>query len=367
LTRQNLKLKIDLFDYDLPAECIAQHPAQERDGSRLLVLNRKGCNIDDSHFRDLPQYLRKGDLLVFNDSKVIRARLIGHKDGTGARIELFLLKRYGSGRHVWECLARPARRLHTGDGVSFCDSSGVSMTARVTDKLEDGGIVAAFECEGDFFEMIERTGRIPLPPYIHRNADDDEYADEDAVRYQTVYAHESGSAAAPTAGLHFTDDLLSQIRAMGAETAFVTLHVGLGTFRPVKTDRVEDHVMHLEPYHISEETAHKINAAKAEGRRVICVGTTSVRTIESAAAAVASETDVPLLQAGPGNAGIFIYPGGRGFAVTDALITNFHLPKSTLLMLVSAFAGRERILEAYAHAIATGYRFFSYGDAMLIE
>ncbi|MDR0875898.1 MAG: tRNA preQ1(34) S-adenosylmethionine ribosyltransferase-isomerase QueA [Clostridiales Family XIII bacterium] len=372
-------MNIDLFNYELPPECIAQHPAPERDGSRLLVLDRADGSLSDRYFRDLPDYLREGDLLVFNDSKVIRARLIGSKEGTGAKIELFLLKRcadgatYGSIREqVWECLARPARRLRIGDRVLFAGACGVQSgsgnagsvraAATVTEKIEDGGILVAFEYEGDFADTIEHIGRIPLPPYIHRIAENDVYADEDAVRYQTVYAQEAGSAAAPTAGLHFTEKLLERIRALGAETAFVTLHVGLGTFRPVKTERVEDHVMHLEPYHISEETARRINAAKAEGRRVICVGTTSVRTLESSVGA-----DGHTVRPGSGSAGIFIYPGGRGFAVTDALITNFHLPKSTLLMLVSAFAGREQILKAYTHAIASGYRFFSYGDAMFIE
>ncbi|GHU62519.1 tRNA preQ1(34) S-adenosylmethionine ribosyltransferase-isomerase QueA [Clostridia bacterium] len=397
-------MRIDLFDYNLPVECIAQHPAPERDASRLLVLNRADGSLSDRHFRDLPDYLRKGDLLVFNDSKVIRARLIGQKEGTGARIELFLLKRIeekkekrknhlpdGLSTQVWECLARPGRRLRTGDGVLFGASfkrsprveaghspdepcgeqpAAFHMTARVIEKRGDGGVIVSFEWEGDFSEILERLGRIPLPPYIHRDTEDDIYAEEDAQRYQTVYAHESGSAAAPTAGLHFTEELLDRVRAAGAETAFVTLHVGLGTFRPVKTERVEDHVMHLEPYHICEDTARKINAAKGEGRRVICVGTTSVRTIEAAAAAGkeagAKEVKGQLIRPGSGNAGIFLYPGGRGFAVTDALITNFHLPKSTLLMLVSAFADREQILDAYAHAIESGYRFFSYGDAMLI-
>jgi S-adenosylmethionine:tRNA ribosyltransferase-isomerase len=234
--------------------------------------------------------------------------------------------------------------------------------ARVIEKTEDGSLLVSFAHAGDFSEMLEHIGRVPLPPYIHRDEEGDVYADEDAVRYQTVYAHEAGSAAAPTAGLHFTEELLEKIRALGVETVFVTLHVGLGTFRPVKTEQVEDHVMHLEPYHISEEAARRINRAKAEGRRVICVGTTSVRTIESAA-----EAGGHTVRAGTGDSGIYIYPGGRGFAVTDALITNFHLPKSTLLMLVSAFADRAQILDAYAHAIEAGYRFFSYGDAMLIE
>ena len=360
-------MHIDLFDYELPNECIAQHPAGERDGSRLLVLDRKDGTYQDKYFRDIVEYLREGDLLVFNNSKVIKARLIGIKQETGARIEIFLLKRIlkqiadGDMREIWECIARPAKRLRIGDNVMFGDPDGIHLVAVVKEKLEDGGMIVAFNFEKDFAEILDCLGRVPLPPYIHRDADNDSFAEEDARRYQTVYASEPGSAAAPTAGLHFTDSLLNKIRDIGVDTAFVTLHVGLGTFRPVKTEHIEDHVMHLETYHISEGVASKIKNAKEENRRVICVGTTSVRAIEAAACGGG------LVPPGSGDAGIFIYPGGRGFSVTDALITNFHLPKSTLLMLVSAFAGRENILEAYVHAIVSGYRFFSYGDAMFIQ
>ena len=360
-------MQIDLFDYELPNECIAQHPAGERDGSRLLVLDRKDGTYQDKYFRDIVNYLREGDLLVFNNSKVIKARLIGIKEETGARIEIFLLKRIlnqiasGDMREIWECIARPAKRLRIGDSVLFGDPEGTHLVAIVKEKLEDGGMIVAFDFEGDFAEILDCLGRVPLPPYIYRDSDNDSFAEEDAIRYQTVYASEPGSAAAPTAGLHFTDSLIEKIRNNGVDIAFVTLHVGLGTFRPVKTERIEDHVMHLEPYNISDEVASKINHAKAQNRRVICVGTTSVRAIEAAA------DGGELVPAGSGDAGIFIHPGGRGFSVVDAMITNFHLPKSTLLMLVSTFAGRENILEAYAHAISSEYRFFSYGDAMFIQ
>jgi S-adenosylmethionine:tRNA ribosyltransferase-isomerase len=363
---------IRLFDYDLPEELIAQYPARERDASRLLVVDRASGETAHRHFFDLPEYLRAGDLLVFNDSRVIRARLIGRKEDTGARIELFLLKRVdadmaGSGRtqfaptdtgECWEVLARPAKRLHVGRRILFDKKT---LSARVLSKKDDGSLVVGFEYEGIFLELLERIGHIPLPPYIRRAGEE-----ADALRYQTVYARESGSAAAPTAGLHFTESLLARLREKGVETAFVTLHVGLGTFRPVQTDVIEEHRMHEEYYYINAEARERINRAKDEERRIICVGTTSVRTIESASV-WNHEGGRSIPEANmAGSTDIFIYPGGRQFFMTDGMITNFHLPKSTLLMLVSAFTGRARMLDIYREAVETGYRFFSYGDAMLI-
>jgi S-adenosylmethionine:tRNA ribosyltransferase-isomerase len=350
--------RLELFDYDLPEDLIAQYPTDRRDGSRLLVIDRADGSLTDRHFSDLPDFLQEGDVLVLNDSRVLPARLLGVKRTTGAHIELFLLKRSEKthdGRESWEVLAKPARRLKENDIVDFAED----FHARVLTKRDDGSLVVAFDFEGVFLEALERVGNVPLPPYIKRKAEP-----LDIRRYQTVYADETGSAAAPTAGLHFTEELLTTIRDKGVETAFVTLHVGLGTFRPVATDTIEQHRMHEEFYHIGDSTAATIDAAKREGRRVICVGTTSVRTLESAA--VRAPTGDVTVAPGWGSTDIFIYPGGRGFLLTDALITNFHLPKSTLLMLVSALYDRERILEAYRHAITERYRFFSYGDAMLI-
>jgi S-adenosylmethionine:tRNA ribosyltransferase-isomerase len=345
-------MDINLFHYDLPEELIAQRPAETRDGSRLLVYHRDTNKADHRRFSDIVDYINPGDLLVLNDSRVIHARLIGVKESTGATIELFLVKSLPSpdGEAVWEVLAKPAKRLKAGDQVRFSDD----FRAVVIGQTDSGGRIVRFEFTGDFEEQIERLGRMPLPPYIRREADG---ADDE--RYQTVYAKAPGSVAAPTAGLHFTDELLDQIRAKGAGTAFVTLHVGLGTFRPVKTERIEEHEMHSEDYFISEPAADAINRAKAEGRRVICVGTTSVRTIESAADADG------IVHAGADATDIFIYPGYR-FRIVDALITNFHLPKSTLLMLISALASREEMMRVYEEAVRLGYRFFSYGDAMLI-
>jgi S-adenosylmethionine:tRNA ribosyltransferase-isomerase len=351
--------RLDAFDYELPEACIAQYPAERRDASRLLVVDRASGALSDRQFTDLPAYLQEGDVLVFNDSRVMHARLLGEKEGTGARIELFLLRACGAGAQedprIWEALAKPARRLKAGDTVRFGDS----LAAEVLDKHGDGSLIVRLNHSDTLPEVLERVGKVPLPPYIHREAQA-----LDAERYQTVYAHDLGSAAAPTAGLHFTKEMLGQLQAAGVQTVFVTLHVGLGTFRPVQTEAIEDHQMHEEFYHIPAPTAEAITAAKREGRRVICVGTTSVRTLESAASTALDGSLV--IEPGWGSTSIFIYPGGRGFAVTDALLTNFHLPKSTLLMLVSAFYRREEILAAYAHAVAAGYRFFSYGDAMLI-
>ncbi|MCL1895723.1 MAG: tRNA preQ1(34) S-adenosylmethionine ribosyltransferase-isomerase QueA [Clostridiales bacterium] len=348
---------ISLFDYGLPEELIAQYPADKRDASRLLVVDRVSGGTEDRHFSDLPEYLREGDVLVFNDSKVIKARLLGGKEGTGARIEVFLLKRLEGRGEFWEALAKPAKRLHAGDRILF----GEELTAEVIERRDNGCVYVRFSREREFPEVLEQLGHVPLPPYIRR--EDEEI---DAVRYQTVYADEPGSAAAPTAGLHFTDELIERLRAKGVETAFLTLHVGLGTFRPVKTDMIEDHRMHTEHYHISEEARLKINLAKSQGRRIVCVGTTSVRTVESAS--VWDHEGGRYIPEGnySGETDIFIYPGGPGFHMTDGLITNFHLPKSTLLMLVCAFYDREKMLSVYREAVEKRYRFFSYGDAMLI-
>ena len=353
---------ISLFDYDLPEELIAQYPAEERDGSRLLVLDRESGKVEHRGFFDLPEYLRRGDLVVFNDSRVLKARLIGEKEGTGARVELLLVKRKGTGEadELWEVLAKPAKRLRVGDRVRF-GRGDQHLSAEVVSKGEDGFVDVRFEFDGVFLEVVEQVGHVPLPPYIRR-----EDEETDAERYQTVYANDPGSAAAPTAGLHFTEELLERLSEKGVETAFVTLHVGLGTFRPVQTDRIEDHRMHSEFYQISEEERLKINRAKAEGRRIICVGTTSVRTLESACDCGRDGLWHISAVKASGDTDIFIYPGSAGFRIADGLITNFHLPKSTLLMLVSAFAGREKTLEVYREAIEKKYRFFSYGDAMLV-
>jgi S-adenosylmethionine:tRNA ribosyltransferase-isomerase len=351
---------IRLFNYDLPEELIAQYPAPERDASRLLVLDRVTGKTEDRLFSDLPEYLRSGDMLVFNDSKVIKARLIGKKEGTGARIEIFLLKRLNkskTNKEVWVVLARPAKRLQVGSRVLF----GTELAAEVMNKGADGSVCVTFQYQGIFLEALERLGHVPLPPYIRR--EDDE---ADTERYQTVYAANPGSAAAPTAGLHFTECLLGRLREKDVDTVFITLHVGLGTFRPVQTDIIEEHKMHEEHYHISEEARKKINRAKSDGRRIICVGTTSVRVLESASVWDHEGNRYIPQDACEGETDIFIYPGGQEFFMTDGLITNFHLPKSSLLMLVSAFAGRERVLDIYREAVEKKYRFFSYGDAMLL-
>ena len=359
---------ISLFDYSLPENLIAQYPAAERDASRLLVVNRVGAATEDRLFSDLPEYLRAGDVLVFNDSRVIKARLIGEKTETGARVEIFLIKRmdgmdgtdemYGNkaGGELWEALARPAKRLKAGDHIIF----GKELICKIEGKTGDGSVLVRFLYDGILMDVLECLGRVPLPPYIRR-----EDKEMDAERYQTVYAKTPGSAAAPTAGLHFTDGLLDRLRAMGVETVFVTLHVGLGTFRPVQTDIIEEHNMHSERYHIDAETWRRINRAKADGRRIICVGTTSVRAIESAAGKI-RETGSNPDSGVSGDTDIFFYPGGREFRMTDGLITNFHLPRSTLLMLVCAFYDREKMLAIYKEAVQKKYRFFSYGDAMLI-
>lgn len=340
-------MKTHDFYYELPEELIAQTPLERRDGSRLLVLDRETGARQHLHFYDLPTLLRPGDCLVMNDSRVLPARLLGQRLPGGGACEVLLL--VDKGDKVWECLVRPGRKMKVGTHLSF---GGGALNAEVIEEQADGNRLIRFDYEGIFLETLERLGKMPLPPYIKEELQDTE-------RYQTVYSRAVGSAAAPTAGLHFTKDLLRQIEEMGVQLAYVTLHVGLGTFRPVKADEITDHTMHSEYCVLDEDTARCINQTRANGGRVICVGTTSCRTLESCAGpdgtvnSCAKWTD------------IFIYPGYR-FRAADCLITNFHLPESTLLMLVSALAGREHILDAYREAVAMRYRFFSFGDAMFI-
>lgn len=340
-------MKTKDFYYDLPPELIAQTPLEKRDGSRLLTLDKTTGAIGHYHFYDLPQFLRPGDCLVLNNSRVLPARLIGHRD-TGGAAEILLLT--DKGDNVWECLVRPGKKLRAGARVHFGDRQ---LEAEIQEVLPDGNRLVKFFYEGIFLEVLEQLGRMPLPPYIKEELQDGE-------RYQTVYSKVVGSAAAPTAGLHFTPELLEQVQAMGVKLAYVTLHVGLGTFRPVKVDDVEAHDMHSEFCAIPQETADLVNQTKANGGRIICVGTTSCRTIES----FANEDGTLPVKSGWTN--IFIYPGYR-FKCLDALITNFHLPESTLIMLVSALAGREHVLAAYEEAVRERYRFFSFGDAMFIS
>lgn len=333
------------FDYELPEEFIAQHPCEPRDASRLLVLNKESGALEHRHFYEMPGFLKPGDTLVFNDTKVLPARLIGIKQDTGAKIEVFLLSRKAG--DDWEVLVKPGKRARIGTVVCFGDE----LSCEIVEDTDFGGRIARFRYHGIFEELLDRLGDTPLPPYIKEKLNDRE-------RYQTVYARFSGSAAAPTAGLHFTPGLMQNIRELGVQLAFVTLHVGLGTFRPVSVDNVTEHVMHSEYYSVPPETAKLVNDAKAQGGRVIAVGTTAVRTLETAGAG-------GRLAADSGWTNIFIYPGHQ-FNIIDGMITNFHLPKSTLLMLVSAFAGRNAVLAAYHEAIKQRYRFFSFGDAMLI-
>lgn len=340
-------MKLTDFDYDLPEELIAQTPVEPRNASRLMVLDPVTESIEHRHFYDLKEYLEPGDTLIFNDTRVMPARLLGWREGTGGKVEVFLLRRIDG--DTWETLVKPGRKAREGQVVRFSDE----LTCKILETTDFGGRIVKFSYDGIFEEILDRLGETPLPPYIHEKLMDKE-------RYQTVYSKEQGSAAAPTAGLHFTREQMSELRDMGVNLGFVTLHVGLGTFRPVSTENVEDHVMHKEYYSISQDTADLIKATKAAGKRVIAVGTTSIRTLESAAAGVgeiAGRTDWT---------SIFIYPG-YVFKIVDGIITNFHLPKSTLIMLISAFAGREFVLKAYEQAVKERYRFFSFGDAMMIK
>ena len=339
-------MKTHDFWYDLPEELIAQTPLQQRDSSRLMVLNKQTGQVAHKHFYDILEYLNPGDCLVMNDSRVLPARLLGHRP-TGGAVELLLLRDLGEKR--WECLAKPGRKLLEGQKVIFGNGE---LSATVIKVCEDGNRIVEFDYDGIFLEVLERLGKMPLPPYIKAELQDQE-------RYQTVYSREVGSAAAPTAGLHFTTELLEHIRQKGVKTAFVTLHVGLGTFRPVKVEEIHSHHMHSELCMISEETANLLNKTKANGGRIVCVGTTSCRTLESLV------NDDGSFEAKSRWTDIFIYPG-YVFKAMDALITNFHLPESTLVMLVSAFAGRENVLSAYNQAVAERYRFFSFGDSMYI-
>lgn len=341
------QLKKSDFYFELPTELIAQDPLADRSASRLLVLHKDTGEREHRTFRDIVEYLRPGDCLVLNNTKVIPARLMGVKADTGAAVEILLLKRRSE--NVWETLVKPGKKARPGAVISFGEGS---LKGTVSDVLDGGNRLIRFEFEGIWEEVLDRLGEMPLPPYITHKL-------QDKNRYQTVYAKYEGSAAAPTAGLHFTEELLGELKASGVDIASVTLHVGLGTFRPVREENILDHQMHSEHYEITQEAADKINRAKASGHRVVCVGTTSCRTIESAA------DDDGKVHAGSGDTGIFIYPGYR-FKALDALITNFHLPESTLIMLVSALAGRERVLAAYEEAVREKYRFFSFGDAMFI-
>lgn len=342
-------MKVEDFDFDLPEELIAQTPLLDRTSSRLMVLDKKSGEIKDQHFTDILSYLNERDALVLNDTRVLPARLHGTKDETGAHIEVLLLKQKEG--NAWETLVKPAKRIRKGGTITFGNGA---LKATCLEELEHGGRILEFSYEGIFYEVLEQLGEMPLPPYIK-----EQLADQD--RYQTVYAKENGSAAAPTAGLHFTEDLLAQISAKGVEIIFVTLHVGLGTFRPVDVEDTANHKMHSEFYRLTEDAANRINKIKATGGKVVAVGTTSIRTLET----IASHNEGKLV-AESGWTDIFISPGYT-FQAVDALITNFHLPKSTLIMLVSALSNRTNILAAYNHAVEQQYRFFSFGDAMFIH
>lgn len=335
------------FDYDLPEELIAQTPLEHRSDSKLMVLDRKTGAIEHKHFYNIIDYLHKGDVLVLNNTKVMPSRIYGHKEDTDAKIEFLLLKE--TKKDCYECLVRPARRVKVGTKVRFSDE----LEAEVLEKYDEGMILAKFNYEGIFIEKLDKLGEMPLPPYIHKKLKDQD-------RYQTIYADKLGSAAAPTAGLHFTKELLEQIKEKGVQIEYVTLHIGLGTFRPMTVEHIEDHHMHSEWFKMDEGTAERLNQAKAEGRRIVAVGTTSTRTLE------AIYTKYNTFKATQEETSIFIFPGYK-FKAIDALITNFHLPKSTLVMLVSAFSTRENILNAYKEAIKDGYRFFSFGDSMFIH
>ena len=337
------------FDFHLPEELIAQTPLEKRDSSRLLIVDRETGQFSDQHFDNIIDQLEPGDALVMNNTRVLPARLYGTKPETGGHVELLLLK--NTQGDFWEVLAKPAKRLRVGAHVSFGDGR---LTATVTEELEHGGRIVRFDYQGIFLEVLESLGEMPLPPYIHEKL-------EDRERYQTVYAKENGSAAAPTAGLHFTEKLLDKIAAKGVKLVYLTLHVGLGTFRPVSVDNLEEHEMHSEFYSLSEEAAETLRQVKASGHRIVAVGTTSIRTLETIGSKFEGQ-----IQADSGWTNIFIKPGYQ-WKIVDAFSTNFHLPKSTLVMLVSAFAGRQLTLQAYEHAITERYRFFSFGDAMFIK
>ncbi|MEC1680261.1 tRNA preQ1(34) S-adenosylmethionine ribosyltransferase-isomerase QueA [Bacillus mojavensis] len=341
-------MKVDLFDFELPERLIAQVPLEQRDASRLMVLDKHTGELTDSSFKQIISFFKEGDCLVLNNTRVLPARLFGTKADTGAKVELLLLKQEAGDR--WETLVKPAKRVKKGTVVTFGDGR---LKAVCTEELEHGGRKVEFHYDGIFYEVLESLGEMPLPPYIKEQLDDRE-------RYQTVFSKEIGSAAAPTAGLHFTEDILQQLKDKGVQIEFITLHVGLGTFRPVSADEVEEHNMHAEFYQMSEETAAALNSVREKGGRIISVGTTSTRTLET----IAGEHD-GRFKASSGWTSIFIYPGYE-FKGIDGMITNFHLPKSSLIMLVSALAGRENVLRAYNHAVEEEYRFFSFGDAMLI-
>ncbi|MGM0885359.1 MAG: tRNA preQ1(34) S-adenosylmethionine ribosyltransferase-isomerase QueA [Bacillota bacterium] len=342
-------MKLDMFDFHLPEELIAQVPLEDREASRLMVLDKETGKLQHDVFSHITEYIQPGDCLVLNDTKVLPARLYGSKEGTGAKIEVLLLKQEHD--DVWETLVKPAKRIKEGSTIVFGDGK---LSAVCTGVLEHGGRILEFKYDGIFYEILEKLGEMPLPPYIKEQLDDQD-------RYQTVYARERGSAAAPTAGLHFTEDLLEKLKGMGVHIAFITLHVGLGTFRPVSVDDIDSHEMHSEFYQMTEGTARLLNDVKEKGGKVITVGTTSTRTLET----ITSRND-GVFKEENGWTSIFIYPGYE-FKGIDAMITNFHLPKSTLIMLISALAGREHVLHAYETAVEEKYRFFSFGDAMLIK
>ena len=341
-------MKVSDFDFYLPEELIAQHPLEKRDTSRLMVLDKKTGEIEHKIFKDIIDYLNEGDTLVLNNTRVMPARLIGEKENTGGKIEFLLLRRLEGDK--WECLAKPGKTAKPGRRFTFGDGK---LKCEVLEVLETGNRVIEFEYDGIFEEVLDSLGEMPLPPYIHERL-------EDSERYQTVYSKEKGSAAAPTAGLHFTEELLEQIKAKGVNIAYVTLHVGLGTFRPVKAETIDEHVMHSEFYQVSEETARIVNETKDRGGKIISVGTTSTRTLET----IGDENG--RIKECSGWTNIFIYPGYK-FKVVDRLITNFHLPESTLIMLVSTLAGKDHVLNAYNEAVKERYRFFSFGDAMFIK
>ena len=335
------------FDYELPEERIAQLPVEPRDSSRLMVLHPKDHTIEHHHFHQLGEFLEKGDVLIFNDTRVIPARLIGARENTGGKVEIFLLRQMD--KHQWEALVKPGKKVRVGSIIRFSEE----LACEIIDHTDFGGRIVRFIYDGVFEEILDRLGSVPLPPYIHEKLEDQE-------RYQTIYSRVKGSAAAPTAGLHFTERLMERLRSKGIQFGFITLHVGLGTFRPVHVETIEDHIMHREFYSVPAETAKLIQRARNDGRRVVAVGTTSIRTLEASAMRTGN------VEAGSGWTDIFIYPGYQ-FNVVDAVVTNFHLPKSTLIMLISAFAGREFTLAAYRTAVEEQYRFFSFGDAMLIR